>query len=465
MSAAKARVLAVDDDRDLLRLLSIRLRSAGFDVATVDGGEAALAAVALQAPDVIVTDKRMAGMDGLALFDAIRRQYATLPVIVLTAYGTIPEAVAAAQRGVFAYLEKPVEPAQLIDTVRAAVRAGGPAAATTASTTAAGIEGAGPPTAWRADIVTRSARMEALLAKAGMVAAGDAAVLIVGESGTGKELLARAIHRASARANGPFVAVNCGAIPEHLLESELFGYVKGAFTGALRDHAGLFAEADGGTLFLDEIGDMPVALQVKLLRVLQERELRPLGAARSRSIDVRIVSATHRDLTASMAEGRFREDLYYRLNVIALELPALADRREDIPLLAAHILQRIAAQYGKSVSGFAPEAMERLVGAQWRGNVRQLANVIEQAVALSTTPIVPGALIDQAIRQTGDEIDSFEDARNRFERDYLVRLLKITDGVVARAARLAKRNRTEFYKLLARHHLDPNDFKPGAHEP
>jgi len=462
MTAPRARVLAVDDDRDLLRLLSIRLRSAGFEVVTADSGEAALACMAVQVPDVVVTDKRMAGMDGLGLFDAIRRQHATLPVLVLTAHGTIPEAVAAAQRGVFAYLEKPVEPAQLIDTVRAALRAGGPSPA--ATTTSAAPDGTTPPD-WRAEIVTRSARMEALLAKAGLVAAGDAAVLIVGESGTGKELLARAIHRASPRANGPFVAVNCGAIPEHLLESELFGYVKGAFTGALRDHPGLFAEAHGGTLFLDEIGDMPVALQVKLLRVLQERELRPLGATRSRTIDVRIVSATHRDLTAAMAEGRFREDLYYRLNVIALELPALAERREDIPLLAAHILQRTAAQYGKTVGGFAPDAMERLVGAQWRGNVRQLANVIEQAVALSTTPIVPAALIDQAIRDTGDAIDSFEDARNRFERDYLVRLLKITDGVVARAARLAKRNRTEFYKLLSRHHLDPNDFKSGAREP
>jgi len=450
VSRTRARILAVDDDPDLLRLLSIRLRSAGFEVATADGAEAALAAIAANLPEVVVTDKRMAGMDGLGLFDAIRRQHATLPVIVLTAHGTIPDAVAAAQRGVFAYLEKPVEPAHLIETVEAALRAG------------AAPDAVGAGAEWRAEIVTRSPRMEEVLAKAALVAGGDAAVLITGESGTGKELLARAIHRASARARGPFVAVNCGAIPENLLESELFGYVKGAFTGAVRDHRGLFAEASAGTLFLDEIGDMPLALQVKLLRVLQEREVRPIGASRAEPVDVRVVSATHRDLSAEMAEGRFREDLYYRLNVITLDLPPLADRPEDIPLLAAHLLRRMAGRYNKQVHGFAPEAMERLVGASWRGNVRQLANVVEQAVALCTTSIVPPSLIDEAIRDSGERLDSFEEARNRFERDYLVRLLKITDGVVARAARLARRNRTEFYKLLARHRLDPNDFKPGS---
>ncbi len=449
MTGVRGRVLAVDDDRDLLRLLSIRLRSAGFEVTTADGAESALAALAASLPDVVVTDKRMAGMDGLALFDAIRRQHASLPVIVLTAYGTIPDAVAAAQRGVFAYLEKPVEPALLIETVEAALRTG------------AALGAASADSAWRSGIVTRSPRMEELLAKAGLVAGGDASVLITGESGTGKELLARAIHRASPRANGPFVAVNCGAIPENLLESELFGYTKGAFTGAVRDHQGLFAQANAGTLFLDEIGDMPLALQVKLLRVLQEREVRPVGATRTEPIDVRVVSATHRDLATEMADGRFREDLYYRLNVITLALPSLAERREDIPLLAAHLLQRMASSYGKPVHGFSPEAMERLVGANWPGNVRQLANAVEQAVVLSTTTIVPVTLIDQAIRDSGDSFDSFEDARNRFERDYLVRLLKITDGVVARAARLAKRNRTEFYKLLARHRIDPNEFKPG----
>ncbi|MBL8482632.1 MAG: sigma 54-interacting transcriptional regulator, partial [Rhodocyclaceae bacterium] len=306
-----------------------------------------------------------------------------------------------------------------------------------------------------------SNRMEEVLAKAKLVADVDAPVLIVGDSGTGKEMLARAIHRAGRRARGPFVAINCGAIPENLLESELFGYTRGAFTGANRDHAGLIVAANGGTLFLDEIGDMPLPLQVKLLRVLQEREVRPLGSTEARSFDVRILSATHRDLEARMAEGLFREDLYYRLKVVTLELPELAQRREDVPLLARHFLAKVAAQYGKDVRGFAPEALELLAQAAWPGNVRQLYNVVEQAVALSTAQIVPPALVEQAIRKAESAITSFEDARNSFEREYLAQLLKLTGGNVSQAARLAKRNRTEFYKLLGRHKLEPAQFKPG----
>ncbi|PKO71484.1 MAG: two-component system response regulator GlrR [Betaproteobacteria bacterium HGW-Betaproteobacteria-14] len=450
MNTRGERVLAVDDDPDLLRLLSLRLKSAGFEVATANGGAQALAALAASRPQVVLTDLRMAGMDGIALFEAVCREYPGLPVIILTAHGTIPDAVAATQRGVFGYLEKPVDAQRLAETIRAALR-----------TSAADQQGE-TDEVWRADMITRSPKMEAVLAKARQVAAGDAPVLILGESGTGKELLARGIHRASRRAGGPFVAINCGAIPENLLESELFGYVKGAFTGAARDHAGLFATAAGGTLLLDEIGDMPISLQVKLLRVLQEHEVRPLGATRPQPIDVRIVSATHRNLSEEMAQNRFRADLYYRLNVIALELPRLADRREDIPLLAQHHLLRMARQYGKDVHAFAPEAIERLLAASWPGNVRQLANVVEQVLVLSTTAIIPTVLVDQAIREADDAIASFEDARNRFEREYLVQLLKITAGNVSRAARLAKRNRTDFYKLLARHHLEAASFKSGT---
>jgi two-component system response regulator GlrR len=247
-----------------------------------------------------------------------------------------------------------------------------------------------------------------------------------------------------------------------LLESELFGHVKGAFSGAVRDHKGLFQAADGGTLFLDEIGDMALPLQVKLLRVLQEKEVRPVGATQSFGIDVRMISATHRNIETEMAEGRFREDLYYRLNVVALKLPPLADRREDIPLLANHFLAALAKKYAKAINSIAPEALGLLVSAPWPGNVRQLYNVIEQAVALCNTSLVPGALIQQAIQHQQSEFTSFEQARKQFEREYLVRLLKITDGNVSQAARLAQRNRTEFYKLLQRHALEPASFKPTA---
>jgi two-component system response regulator GlrR len=300
--------------------------------------------------------------------------------------------------------------------------------------------------------------MADLLAQARLVAASDASVMLQGASGTGKEMLAQAIHRASLRAKGPFVAVNCGAIPDNLLEAELFGYVRGAFTGAIKDHNGLIREAEGGTLFLDEIGDMPLPLQVKLLRVLEQREVRPVGATKSQDVNIRVISATHRDLDEEMAAGRFRSDLFYRLKVVALMIPALAERRDDIPLLARHFLRKLARRYQKEVNGFAPEAMDLLVRASWPGNVRQLLNVVEQAVALSTGPIVRVAQVQNSIRELED-IVPFDEARRRFEADYLVRLLKMTGGNVASAATLAQRNRTDFYKLLQRHALEPALFK------
>jgi two-component system response regulator GlrR len=301
--------------------------------------------------------------------------------------------------------------------------------------------------------------MEDLLRQAKLVADSDASVLIFGESGTGKELLARAIHQASRRSERAFVAVNCGAIPGGLLESELFGHARGAFTGAVQAHKGLFQAADGGTLFLDEIGDMPLPLQVKLLRVLQEGEVRPVGSTQAIPVDVRVISATHRDLDAQREQGLFREDLYYRLNVVSLALPSLAERREDIPLLAAHILGKLAERYRKPSSTLAPDAMALLVAAPWPGNVRQLLNLLEQCVALATTPVIPATLVQAALKEDAAALIPFEEARKTFERDYLVRLLKITGGNVTQAAQLAKRNRTEFYKLLQRHRLEPGMFK------
>jgi two-component system response regulator GlrR len=304
--------------------------------------------------------------------------------------------------------------------------------------------------------------MADLMNEARMVAVSDASVLIRGESGTGKEVLARAIHLASPRARGPFIAINCGAIPEALLESELFGHIKGAFTGAGNARGGLFQAANGGTLFLDEIGDMPLALQVKLLRVLQERMVRPVGATQAQAVDVRLLSATHRDLDAAMAQEQFREDLYYRLDVVSLTLPRLDQRREDIPLLAAHFVQLITVKYGKSITGFAPDALEALATAAWPGNVRQLFNVVEQCCALTSTPLIPQALVQRALRVPTMEALSYAEARQRFERNYLVQLLKLTDGNVADAARIADRNRTEFYRLLQKHDLSPAMFRTEA---
>ncbi len=451
MSACRYRVLVVDDDAALLRLLSMRLSAVGYEVAAVESGEKAIAQIPTFQPHLVITDLRMDGMDGMALFDLIRRRNAALPVIILTAHGSIPDAVDATSRGVFGYLTKPFDSKDLLEQVTRALRVTGEQHELREEQTVA---------EWRQGIITRSPLMEDLLGQARLVASSEASVFIHGESGTGKELMAYAIHKASSRASGSFIAVNCSAIPEALFESEFFGHSKGSFTGATRDHEGLFQAAAGGTLFLDEIGDMPMSFQVKLLRAIQERSVRPVGSTQAVPVDVRLISATHRDLDELRKNGSFREDLYYRLNVVTLDIPSLLERREDIPLLANHFLCNLADAEKKGVKGFSPDAMEVLLSASWPGNVRQLYNVVEQAVAFTTTSLIPTSLVQRALRDEGDgEMPAFADARSRFEREYLTQLLQITNGNVSQAARIAKRNRTEFYKLLHKHHLNPTQFK------
>ena len=447
--AVQAHIMVVDDDQDLLRLLGMRLNAWGFRVTAATSAEEALTRLAVDPPQVVLSDIRLPGKDGLALFSEIQACHPSLPVILLTAHGTIPDAVQAMMRGVFGYLTKPFDSTVLHEKINQALQL--LQSPVTLSE--------GESEAWRNGIVFRSSRMAELLAEARVVAASDASVLIRGESGTGKELLARAIHRASPRAKAPFVAINCGAMPEQLLESELFGHVRGAFTGASSENMGLFKAADGGSIFLDEIGDMPLVLQVKLLRVLQDREVRPVGSTRTVPVNVRVLSATHRDLEAALAEGQFREDLYYRLDVVALTLPRLDDRREDIPLMTQHFIQQLNIKYSKSIAGIVPEAMEMLVGAAWPGNVRQLYNVIEQSFALATTPLITPSLVQRALRVPSLEALSYAEAKRRFERNYLVQLLKLTDGNVADAARIAERNRTEFYRLLQKYGLTPCMFR------
>lgn len=436
-------ILLVDDDPGLLRLLSLRLEAEGFAVDTAESGELALRRASDRRPDLVITDLCMDGMDGIALLDALQRRLPGLPIILITAHGTIPDAVKATQQGAFGFLTKPVDKGELLKLVQRAVSNGGPA-----NTEAEDF-----------GIVTRSPKMRDLLSQIRRVADSDASVLIQGDSGTGKELVARAIHAASPRADRELVAINCGALPENLLEGELFGYQKGAFTGATRNHPGLIQNADGGTLFLDEIGDMPQHLQVKLLRVLQERKVRPLGALDDTPVDVRVISATHRDLEAAIDDGQFREDLYYRLHVVGLNLPPLTERREDIPLLARHALQQIAARRGTEAKVYSPEAMEWLVAADWPGNVRQLLNVVEQNVALSSGSVIAPSLVEQALGRHSEGLPSFDAARDEFIRNYLAELLRLTRGNVSQAARLAGRHRTDFYKLLNKHGLSPDDYK------
>lgn len=439
----KARILVVDDDPGLLRLLTIRLRAENYEVEAVESGQLALAAAGRFRPDLVISDLRMDQMDGIGLLKELQTRWPGLKVIILTAHGTIPDAVHATQMGAFGFLTKPVDKQELLDQVQKALRISGFSASDED---------------WRAEIISRSAAMEEKLAQAHMVAGTDARVLITGDSGTGKELLARAIHNASPRKNRPFIAINCSAMAENLLESELFGHEKGSFTGATQAHRGLFHTADGGTLLLDEIGDMPMRLQVKLLRVLQENLIRPVGGAQALPINVRIISATHRDLQQAMGTGLFREDLYYRLNVVHIDIPPLARRREDIPLLVAHFLAKIAKESGVRKI-YAPEAVELLATADWPGNVRQLQNVVRQNVAMSQTPIIPVELAQQSLGGSSGRLPSFDEARDEFTRSYLSQILQITGGNVSQAARLARRNRTDFYKLLGRHQLTPEEFK------
>jgi two-component system response regulator GlrR len=441
----RGRILIVDDDPGLLRLLSIRLSAEGYDIVALESAAEALAALPRFRPDLVITDLRMENMDGIGLLKEIQRQRPGLCVLLLTAHGTIPDAVEATQSGAFGFLTKPIDKEQLLDYVQRAMKISG--------LTKTVDE-------WNTDIVTRSPVMEACLQQARMVADTDTRVLLTGESGTGKELLAKAIHRASARRDKAFVAINCSAMPENLLESELFGHEKGAFTGAHRSHKGLFQAADGGTLLLDEIGDMPMRLQIKLLRVLQENQVRPVGATDAVPIDTRVISATHQNLQELMMTRAFREDLYYRLNVVNIQLPPLRSRREDIPLLVEHFLVQIANETGQERKVYAPEAVECLVANEWPGNVRQLYNIVRQNVALSPTRIISPEQVRMSIgEQAASSLPSFSEAREEFTRNYLSQLLQITGGNVSQAARLAKRNRTDFYKLLGRHDLNPEHFK------
>ena len=447
------RILLVDDDPSLLKLLAVRLRATGLDVKTVESAEHAITLIPSYLPQLVITDLRMAEMDGLALFNHLQEQYPTLPVIILTAHGTIKEAVSATRQGVFGFLTKPFDSKELLELITRALALNDNGSLDQQTT---------KNEAWREDILTRSFTMENLLREAQRVAQSDVSVYIHGESGTGKELIAQALHKASARSNEEFVAVNCGAIPEELLESELFGHCKGAFSGATSDRKGLFEIADGGSLFLDEIGDMASSFQVKLLRALQEREIRPVGTNKTISVDVRIISASHRDLQQLASDDLFRMDLYYRLNVVTLSLPRLTDRIEDIPLLANHFIANNNAKIAPVAKGLSTEAMELLVTSDWPGNVRQLKNVIEHVCTFATTPLIPASLVEKALQEKQKSLQGFNEAKKNFERDYLIKLLQLTNGNVTDAARMAKRNRTEFYRLLDRHTLKVAQFKTNV---
>jgi len=372
------RILVVDDDPGLRQSLGLLLSEAGHEVTAEGDARRALARAPEVEPDVILSDIRMPGMDGLEFLRQYRTAGGRAILLMMSAYGTEDAAIAAMREGAYDYLHKPFRPDEVLLTLRKVEEREGlrrEVASLRASLGAGQVQD---------EVVAESAAMRHLLELASRVAAHDTTVLITGESGTGKEVLARAIHRMSNRANGPFVAINCAAIPEQLLESELFGHARGAFTGATGERAGLFEEATDGTLLLDEIGDLPAGLQAKLLRVLEEREVRRVGESKSRPVNARLVAATARRLEDARAAGEFRDDLYYRLNVVELEVPPLRERPEDVPALLAHFAQRTAKRLGHAIS-FSPQALSALSSYRWPGNVRELRNAVERAAVLSET--------------------------------------------------------------------------------
>ena len=444
----RATILVVDDDRAVGMVLTALLEQAGLEAIYRASGAEALEVLETRAVDMVVTDLRMPEIDGLSLLRQVQERWPEVPVAMLTAHGTVPVAVEAMKAGAADFLLKPFERDDILETVRRVL----------CRTERARNE---PP---RVDLghelIGESAPMEALRNMLSRAAATSVTVLLQGESGTGKELAARAIHRASARRDGPLVTVNCAAIPDSLLESELFGHERGAFTGAVKRKPGRAELADGGTLFLDEIGDVPAAIQAKLLRLLQEKEIQPLGAEQTRKVDVRFVAATHRDLAALVAEGRFREDLFYRLNVLPIELPALRDRRDDIPLLARHFCEVLSTRHGMGERTFDESALGALRAQPWPGNVRELSSFVERLLILCPAERIGKVDVEQELSRTsatpGGIVDgdaTLDERRRGAERTALRDALDRARGNRSLAARLLGISRRTLYNKLAEHAL------------
>jgi len=447
-------ILVVDDDPNLLELLRIRLESGNYQVTTALKEEEALKATQEQVFDLSIVDLKLAQGDGITLMQALHLINPQMPVIILTAHGSIESAVEAMRKGAYSYLTKPFEAQDLFFQMERALEN------RRLSSEVNRLKNLLKEKYDFDNIVAKSGKMQRVLEMVARIAQTDSTVYIHGESGTGKELIAKAIHLASARKNKAFIALNCAALPETLLESELFGHEKGAFTGAIRSTKGLFTQAHEGSLFLDEIGDMSLSLQAKLLRVLQERQFYPVGSERSVEVDVRVVVATQKDLEEAVKQGGFREDLFYRIHVIPIPLPTLRERKEDIPPLVEHFLKKYNQQMKKEIEGLTPAAMQRLMLHDWPGNVRELENTIEYAVAMAQQNWIKEDLILQTrTLQAPEPLKPLKESKDAFEKTYLTNLLQISEGNVSRAAKLAGKYRADFYDLLKKHGLKTEKFK------
>ncbi len=449
------KILVVDDDQNLLELIKMRLESSNYEVTTASVEEQAVDAVKEQIFDLSIVDLQLAQKDGISMMEEFHLILPEMPVIILTAYGSIESAVEAMKKGAFSYVTKPFNPEDLLLQIEKALEN------RSLNSEIKRLKGLLEERYDFSNIVAKSEKMQRVLEVVSRIAKTDSTVYIYGESGTGKELIAKALHLASDRKNKPFVAINCAALPETLLESELFGHEKGAFTGALRSKKGLFVQAHEGTIFLDEIGDMSISTQAKLLRVLQERKFYPVGSEKPSEVDVRVIVATNRDLEDRTRQGLFREDLYYRIHVIPVFLPSLRERKEDIPPLVEHFLKRFSQQMKKEVRGVTAESMQRLMLYDWPGNVRELENTIEYAVAMTHQDAITEELIFHtkggAVSQ--ETLKPLKEARDAYEKSYLIQLLEICKGNVTQAAKLAGKYRSDFYDLLKKHNLDATHFK------
>ena len=469
-SPLAGKLLVVDDDSNLVELVAMKLQAANYEVVTALTEENALKAATREVYDLCIVDLKLAGRNGISLMTELHSVNPEMPVIILTGHASVESAVEAMKKGAYSYLTKPFNTPELLLQIERALEN------RRLNCEIQRLKGLLQERYDFSNIITRSEGMRKVLDVVSRIAGTESTVFLQGESGTGKEIVAKAIHLASLRKNKPFVAINCAALPANLLESELFGHEKGSFTGANRSTRGLLSQADGGTIFLDEIGDMPGSLQAKLLRVLQEREFYPVGSEKPVSVDVRIITATNKDLQAEVKAGNFREDLYYRLHVIPIHLPPLRERKEDIPQLANHFLKTMSQQMKKEVKGITPAAMQKLMLHDWPGNVRELENVLEYAVAMTPLDMITEEYVLQAkpcAPQTASQAEnglqmtltlngpvrSYKDARYQFEKDYLVRLLELCGGKAAEAAKLAGKCRTDFYELLRKHEIKIENFK------
>ena len=446
-------ILVVDDDRNLLELMKIRLESANYAVDTALDEENAIKYVHTNFYDISIVDLQLAETDGITLMEKLHMVNPEMPVIILTAYGTIESAVEAMRKGAYSYLTKPFDARELLLQIEKALEK------RKLTAEISRLKDILTDKYDFSNIIARSGKMQEVLEQVLRISKTESTVYINGDSGTGKELIAKAIHFISERGEKPFVDINCAALPESLLESELFGHEKGAFTGAIKTRGGLFTRANEGTVFLDEIGDMPLSIQAKLLRVLQERRFYPVGGKEPVEVDIRLIVATNKDLEEEVKNGNFREDLFYRIHVIPIHLPSLRERKEDIPLLVEHFLKIFSREMNKKIKGVTPQALQILMLRDWPGNVRQLKNSIEYAVAMTQDDMITEDLLQLQHEIISDERKPLKEAKANFEKSYLVHLMEITHGNVSQAAQMAGKYRADFYNLLKKYDLKPADFK------